>query len=125
MGYRSEVVVAFYTRDTVKLPMAALKLWFDENYPKPEDWKPDEITIGNDSITVWYYDIKWYQDYDYVQKVNAATELFTDTFECDENIDSVAAWEIMRVGEELADIEHDGSTYSDYRINVNRTITFE
>jgi hypothetical protein len=123
MGYRSDVSIAFYTLAKDKLPFAALKLWFDENYAKtcPE---PDHIDTGDDHIVVQYHDWKWYESYPEIRAVNAAMYLFDETFDTG-NSDSHAAREFVRVGEQSGDVEEDRSDYHEYRLTVQRSINFE
>ena len=121
MGYRSDVSIAFYTTNTETLPLIAIKLWFDENFPK--ELPPEQVEVGDDYILARYEGYKWYPEYEEVRMVEAAVTLFGETFECDE--DGAAHWETVRVGEELNDTEHDSSPYANYRLSVSRTIHFD
>ena len=136
MGYRSDVKIAFYltdgtfdhppTEDNPILPFAALKLWFDENYPVQEakdDWGV-EIEHGNDYILLSYTDVKWYPDYDHVKAVESAFEKFSEVFRSDGR-EHRAQFEFVRIGEQDDDIERESSSYSDHRLNVERSILFE
>ena len=125
MGYRSNVEVVFYTTNKEQLPMAALKLWFDENYPKKEalgEWAA-EIEYGDDHVRVRYDDVKWYNGYTHPVEVNSVCADFHAIFE-PETGTPFAHWELVRVGEEVEDIVHDGSSYCEYRLGVSREITF-
>lgn len=143
MGYRSDVKIVFYltegcfdappTTDTPRwhnktptLPFAALKLWFDENYPVAEAKDEWEATIdyGEDYILLSYHDVKWYNNYQHPQDVTQAFAKFSDTFRSDER-DHRAQYEIVRIGEQDDDIERECSSYSDHRLNVERSILFE
>lgn len=125
MGYRSDVTIVFYTRTpTTDVPFAALKLWFDENYPTHEaidEWGA-KVELGDDFIMVTYEDVKWYDSYDHPARVGKAIDLFTDTFEANDH-DKVA-YETVRIGEEMEDIEMSASNYSDWRLDVSRTVNF-
>lgn len=131
MGYRSEVTFVFYTRKQEVVPFAALKLWFDENYPHKEattEWEAKVETGGyhdhtQDWIMVTYQDVKWYQGYSHVEAVDRAMQNFIDTFEADDK-DNVA-YESIRLGEETEDIEERRSGYSDYRLGVKREVYFD
>ena len=140
MGYRSDVRVAFYLthgtsdsidefnakRGTTTLPFAALKLWFDETYPvkeAKEEWGAT-IEYGSDYITVSYQDVKWYEGYEHPNSVSEAFGMFSAAFRSDER-DHRAQYEMVRVGEELDDIQKECSSYADWRINVERSIIFE
>ena len=120
MGYRSNVSYVFYTLKPDVVPFAAIKLWFEENYPK-EDY--GAIDMGNDYIRVNYYDVKWYDAYDDVEDVRRAVENFAAAFDTDNN--ECVAYESVRVGEETTDIEHDGSAHSEWRLGVSREIYFD
>jgi hypothetical protein len=136
MGYRSDVKIVFYltegTRDTPPtednplIPFPILKLWFEENYPVAEakdEWCA-EIEYGEDYILLNYTDVKWYDGYEHPNKVSDAFELFSNAFRSDER-DHRAQYEMVRIGEEDPDIERNSSSYSDYRIAVERSIIFE
>ena len=131
MGYRSEVTFVFYTRKQEAVPFAALKLWFDENYPHKEattEWEAKIETGGyaeepEDWIMVTYQDVKWYQGYSHVDAVDRAMQNFIDTFDANDK-DNVA-FESIRIGEETEDIEEQRSGYSDYRLGVRREIYFD
>jgi hypothetical protein len=123
------VIVVFYKRkgiqsDAVSAPV--LKLWFDENYPIKEakaEWFA-EVEVGTDSVLVRYTSVKWYSDYKHVGAVEAALERFDATFDT-MSIESPAAYELMRIGEDLNDIEHAYSDWPDWRLNARREIEFE
>ncbi len=137
MGYRSDVKIVFYltkgthdtppTEDNPLVPFAALKLWFDENYPVQEakdEWCA-EIKYGDyEHILVSYYDVKWYGGYKHPTAVEEAFANFSDTFRSDER-DHRAQYEFVRIGESDDDIERESSSYSDYRLCVERSILFE
>lgn len=120
MGYRSTVVYVFYTRKPDKVSFPLLKLWFDENFARHANYA--DITTGDDHIKVTWEDIKWYTGYEEVNVVERAVALFTDTFEANEK--DTVAWEMVRVGEQTDDIEHEGSSYMDWRLGVMREIIF-
>jgi len=125
MGYRSDVTIAFYTQDTGKLPTAAIKLWFEENYPveeAKEEWDAS-VEYCLDAVLVTYVSVKWYPNYNHPQRVKAARDLFNETFECDSN-DSHACWEMVTVGEDVNDNTHESSTYAEYRLGIRRDIVW-
>ena len=124
MGYRSDVTFAFYTRNQEAVPFAALKLWFDENYPHREareGWEA-RIETGDDWITVSYEDVKWYPSYTHVDAVDRAMRSFIDTFEANDK-DNVA-FEHVRVGEDTDDIEEVRTAHCDWHLGVRREIHF-
>jgi hypothetical protein len=136
MGYRSEVKIVFYltkgtidtppTEDNPLVPFAALKLWFEENYPimvAKDEWGA-EIDYGDDYILLKYTDVKWYSSYDHVVAIEAVFEKFSDTFRSDD-LCHRAQYEIVRIGENDDDIERECSGYADHRLYVVRDIIFE
>jgi hypothetical protein len=136
MGYRSDVKIVFYltkgtidsppTEDNPLVPFAALKLWFDENYPvmvAKDEWGA-EIDYGDDYILLKYTDVKWYSSYIHPQDVETLFEKFSDTFNSD-GLSHRAQYEIVRIGENDDDIERDSSSYADHRLFVERDIIFE
>jgi hypothetical protein len=132
MGYRSDVKIVFYLTEGTHekpqpaLPFAALKLWFEETYPvkeAKEDWGV-EIDYGEDYILLNYHDVKWYESYQHPQDVTQAFEKFSAAFRSDER-DHRAQYEMVRIGEQDDDIERECSSYSDYRLCVERSIIFE
>ena len=136
MGYRSDVKVVFYltkgtidtppTEDNPLVPFAALKLWFEENYPvmvAKDEWGA-EIDYGDDYILLKYTDVKWYPSYIHPQDVETLFEKFSDVFRSDER-DHRAQYEIVRIGENDDDIERECSGYADHRLYVVRDIIFE
>lgn len=123
MGYRSDVTIAFYSRDNVNLPGAALKLWFDENYPHKEaleEWDA-KITRGDDFVLVQYYDVKWYTGYLHVDAVERAIRVFEGAFDVNEQ-NTTAAYELIRMGEQHDDIIEERSDFADYHVGVRREI---
>jgi hypothetical protein len=136
MGYRSDVKVVFYltkgtidtppTEDNPLVPFAALKLWFEENYPvmvAKDEWGA-EIDYGDDYILLKYTDVKWYPSYIHPQDVETLFEKFSDVFRSDER-DHRAQYEMVRIGESDDDIERECSGYADHRLYVVRDIIFE
>lgn len=124
MGYRSDVSVVFYTRNTEEVPFSAIKFWFDENYPRKEateEWGA-EISVGPYWVMVTYEDVKWYSDYNHVQAVRATFDSFDECFQCSDF--DRTAWEMVEVGEQTDDIREARSDYCDYLLGVRREIIF-
>lgn len=124
MGYRSDVSVVFYTRNTEEVPFSAIKFWFDENYPRKdavEEWGA-EISVGPYWVMVTYQDVKWYSDYSHTQAVRATFDSFDECFQC--NDFDRTAWEMVEVGEQMDDIRETRSDYCDYLLGVRREIVF-
>lgn len=125
MGYRSDVTISFYTSNGSDIPFAAVKLWFDENYPKQtavDEWGA-EIEEGQNYVNIWYTDVKWYDDYEHVRAVQAAIAKFVDTFDADTK--PGAHYEMVEVGEDINDISHKHSEWCHYLLHVDRTIRFD
>jgi hypothetical protein len=126
MGYRSDVSIVFYSHDTEKLPLASLKLWFDENYPAKEamtEWEA-KIETGDDYVLVTYQDVKWYPDYSHVHTVRGLLDTFCECFDANAG-DGLASFELVEVGEQVDDIQETRSDYCGYRLRVRREIIFE
>ena len=124
MGYRSDVSVVFYTRNTEEVPFSAIKFWFDENYPRKEateEWDA-EISVGPYWVMVTYQDVKWYESYTHVAAVRAALDSFDECFDSDDS--DRTAWEMVELGEQMDDIRETRSNYCDYLLNVRREIVF-
>lgn len=119
MGYRSDVKLVFYTSNESTIPFAAVKLWFDENYPKHDF---GDVEVGQNYVLISYEDIKWYDNYPEVQAVDGAIATFVDTFNANE--DTGVHYEMIRIGEDLGDIERDASAYCHWLLDVSRTIHF-
>lgn len=120
MGFRGDVVFAFYPKDDAKLP--AIKLWVDENWPK-DNGEPD-IETKNGMVVVRYTDM-WYGEYDYMKTAWAATHRFDETFNTEDYENHLASWDYVRIGEELDDIEQGGSSFRQYRVGVERSIVID
>jgi hypothetical protein len=112
MGYRSDVTFAFYPRDT-------MKGWLERHWP--QEWCDLEET--EDMVLVTYRDVKWYDDAEYVQAAWAVVREFEAAFNTEE-WPPRAHWEMVRLGEDDDDIEHGGSMYREYRLDIRREIVW-
>jgi hypothetical protein len=123
MGYRSDTAIEFYSVDEDKV--GVIKLWLLEHLPF-SDWGGDDFSETTDGFRFYVEDVKWYDGYPEVAKMEALIDAFSELF-CNElNVDgAVGAVEFARVGENDDDTEirRDG-TY-DYRVRVNRAIQFD
>jgi hypothetical protein len=102
---------------------AALKFWFEENYPVREavdEWCAN-IRQKDGAIVVDYEDVKWYESYEHVIAVEAAIRKFDETFECDKE-EGHYAHEFLRIGEDDTDIEVERSDWNDHLLYVSRAI---
>ena len=102
MGYRSDVVIAFYSTRDKQIPFA--KLWLKENLPQHKSLK-DCFTELNAGYLFEVEGVKWYEDYEDVKQVLKFMEDFIEMFCRDDDPDAYGACEFVRVGEELEDIE--------------------
>jgi hypothetical protein len=132
MGYRSDVKIALYVRrdpsgiarGTAHPMYGALKLWFDENWPKYDDYGEMLFYPEEGAILVSYMGTKWYDGYEEVRAVQAAMEKFQEDFLADDK-EGVGSCEFVRVGEDDHDIEAERSDWNDYRLGVSREIVVD
>jgi len=115
MGYRSDVVFAFYP--SAKGDGRAVSSWLAERWPQA--WC--EVEASEELVLVRYSDVKWYDDYEFVKAAWCAAHEFEEAFEARED-DPRAHWEMVRIGEDDADIESGGSPYRDFRLRVRRDV---
>jgi hypothetical protein len=123
MGYRSEVAIAFYSKD--KEHSGVIKLWMESNFPY-DDWKGYEEAIDvkdspEYSLVLHLDHVKWYESYPEVERIDKLMNDFGELF-CS-GLNPTGACEFMRLGEELQDIETQFYGDVDYILDVNRTIT--
>lgn len=111
MGYRSDVVFAFY-------PGEAVRDWVDQHWPKA--WC--EVEDEDDLVLVRYTDVKWYEHFDFVKDAKAAAEAFERVFASDDDEKARAHWEMARIGEDESDVERDGSSFREFRLSIRRGI---
>jgi hypothetical protein len=132
MGYRSQVTAVIYPdAPTDPLGPGGYKEYATEKYEAlrflmgtkfeqiMDKWFGGEASWDdrNHRLVFEMQDVKWYEGYEDVQAFEAMLVEVTELGYCSE---------IMRVGEEIADIEH--RTYGEdlqYVLNVERTITIE
>ena len=119
MGYRSDVVFAFYANPDKPDMMPAIKLWVEENWSRDGD---PFIESHDSIITAKYDDVKWYDDYGYVQAAWEDIKRFEAAFDTEEYQTYRACWEFARVGEDATDLDVGGSMYREYRLDIQRSI---
>ena len=117
MGYRSDVVFAFYP--SAKGDGKAVLSWLMQHWPQA--WC--EVDADEEMVLVRYSDVKWYDDYVFVGQATAAVDAFAQAFDADEER-ARAHWEMARLGEDDADVERDGSPFHDYRLGIRREIVW-
>lgn len=122
MGYRSEVAIAFYTHDPKH--NGVVSLWLKSNFPF-DDWGITdrefiEKSTPNYSFVFHVHDIKWYEGYPAVERMNKLVEDFAELF-CN-GLSPVAACEFMRSGESDDDIESEQYGDVDHVLSISKRI---
>ena len=121
MGYRSEVMAAFYTTNKDEAPL--LKLFIEENWPKEGNLTAYEWLKSDKYFGILFYeeDVKWYESFPDVQAFDAFAEKFSEIADSEEKRSD---WhhEFVRIGEEYQDIEIKRSHYGDNILSVSRAI---
>jgi len=122
MGYRSEVTAVFYCHKPEDYP--TMKLFIDENIKSQwvkESFKEDEKTNGDKYILFQADDVKWYDTYEDVIEFNEMIEQFKELADKDGS-ELTWAYEFVRIGEELNDIEANESDGADNVLNISRVV---
>jgi hypothetical protein len=121
MGYRSDVMAVFYTYDPNEFP--AIKLFIDENIPEwfRGDEYMDTFERGDTLRGVMFHisDVKWYPSYPDIQGFEQAMGVFEGLAN---KTDSQWAFEFVRLGEEVEDIEERQSHDANNLLYVERSI---
>ena len=120
MGYRSEVVAVFYCHN--KDDYAPMKLFIDENIGDTfkEDLTEEESNDGK-YIKFYLEDVKWYDSYLDVIQFNEFVQAFKELADGDES-KLTWAYEFVRFGEELNDIETDESDGANNVMSIHRYV---
>ena len=120
MGYRSEVTAIFYCHNQDDYP--SMKLFVEENIGGTfkEDITEEE---SNERKYIKFYleDVKWYDSYSDVIQFNEFIEAFVELADDDES-KLTWAYEFVRFGEELNDIEVTESDGADNVLHVYRGV---
>jgi hypothetical protein len=117
MGYRSDLKAAFYTTPD---RAAALKLYVDENFP--EELKGELHPIDNGRYQGYMFEGDGWKWYDSYPEVIAFNKFVSNFLELAEQEEIRWAYEFVRVGEDINDVEETYSDFSDYQIRVVRSI---
>jgi hypothetical protein len=120
MGYRSNVCIIFYARKPEHYPV--IKLFVEENFPAKEDgYELFTKTEHPEKCMLEYRaeDVKWYDSFNSVQDTEAFMDKFAEMFDSGDN-EIIGAYEFIRTGEELEDIEERRSSYADYFLGISR-----
>ena len=120
MGYRSELTAIFYCHNQDDYP--SMKLFVEENIGGTfkEDITEEE---SNERKYIKFYleDVKWYDSYPDVIQFNEFIKAFVDLADDDES-KLTWAYEFVRFGEELNDIEVTESDGADNVLHVYRGV---
>ena len=124
MGYRSEVTAIFYCDDMKDYP--SMKLFIDENLGVGEtEWMKEHIheeTVGERKYIKFYWeDVKWYDSYLDVIQFNEFIEAFKELADGDGS-KLTWAYEFVRFGEELNDIEVTESDGANNVMSIHRYV---
>jgi hypothetical protein len=117
MGYRSDVMAAFYTTPD---KAAAMKLYVDENFP--EELAGNLRPINDKHYQGYMFEgegWKWYESYPEIIEFNRFVSNFLELAEQEE---IKWAYEFVRIGEDNDDVEENRSNYADYQLRVTRSI---
>jgi hypothetical protein len=123
MGYRSDVMAAFYVKDKKHFPV--LKLWLDENFPM-EMFK-DQINWFDRGMILEDGNTKWYADYEEVEAFDAAVHTYlklVHNSSVEQQDVPEFCYEFVRIGENYDDIDAEYEGIScEWLLGVNREIT--
>jgi len=123
MGYRSDVVGAFYVSKEEHFPM--VKLWLDENFPLKEF--EENVRWFNRGMVLECSDVKWYESFPDVQRYAEAADKFIDL--CNAEVSEGTPtfnYEFVRIGEDYDDVEviREGIAY-ECLLEVSRGVMVE
>ena len=121
MGYRSDVTIYMYAVAEKDAP--AIKLWIKENFPV-EHWSDNVRWVDKGLVFEAEY-VKWYTDYDDVKSVEGALDNFEELFMNNKHDVPECAYEYVRIGEDLDDLEVRYRGNVDYKLEVQRKILVE
>ena len=120
MGYRSNVTAIFYCHNQDDYP--SMKLFVEENIGGTfkEDLTEEE---SNERKYIKFYleDVKWYDSYSDVIQFNEFIEAFVELADDDES-KLTWAYEFVRFGEELNDIEVTESDGANNVMSIHRYV---
>ena len=120
MGYRSEVTAIFYCHNQDDYP--SMKLFIDENIGGTfEEDLTEEESNNRKYIKFYLEDVKWYDSYSDVIQFNKFIEAFVELADDDES-KLTWAYEFVRFGEELNDIEITESDGAENVLHIYRGV---
>ena len=120
MGYRSEVTAIFYCHNQDDYP--SMKLFIDENIGGTfEEDITEEESNERKYIKFYLEDVKWYDSYTDVIEFNEFIKAFVELADDDES-KLTWAYEFVRFGEELNDIEVTESDGANNVMSIHRYV---
>ena len=120
MGYRSEVTAIFYCHNQDDYP--SMKLFIDENIGGTfEEDITEEESNNRKYIKFYLEDVKWYDSYSDVIQFNKFIKAFVELADDDES-KLTWAYEFVRFGEELNDIEVTESDGANNVMSIHRYV---
>ena len=120
MGYRSEVTAIFYCHNQDDYP--SMKLFIDENIGGTfEEDITEEESNNRKYIKFYLEDVKWYDSYSDVIQFNKFIKAFVELADDDES-KLTWAYEFVRFGEELNDIEVTESDGAENVLHIYRGV---
>ena len=119
MGYRSEVTAAFYVHKIHEHDWPTLKLFVDENFPEElRGGLEERKTDTHHGYIFCEMDVKWYDSYPEVVAFNRFVSNFLEIADGENDIGW--AYEFVRIGEDVSDIEETASDGASYVLRVTR-----
>lgn len=138
MGYRSDVGALFYVRSSmdnndeqIKNAKAVFDMWMQANMENDPEFFKGAFERSDGELKFYAESIKWYDGYEEVDWFNNFYEKFREELCENAQLDGGSglhtcfAWEFVRIGEDLDDTVRECSEYSDYRLNINRSMSFD
>jgi len=142
MGYRSNVMAAFYVNtieDRKADALQAMRAWYmlkkgecEAQDKSSADWLFDNFREVERGYVFEVENTKWYDSYEEVQMFDALVTSFKDAFiedrgpEADHGYDETDyGYEFVRIGEEDDDIQTESDGTVDYVLYVQRSILCE
>ena len=120
MGYRSEVTAIFYCHNQDDYP--SMKLFVEENIGGTfKEYITEEESNNRKYIKFYLEDVKWYDSYSDVIQFNKFIEAFVELADDDES-KLTWAYEFIRFGEELNDIEVTESDGANNVMGIHRYV---
>lgn len=137
MGYRSDVGALFYVRSSlgnteqIKKAEALFNVWMQTNMEDCPKQLECMFERSDSELQFIAESIKWFSSYDEVNWFTEFANKFCEELCDNEQLDGGSglhecfAYEFARIGEELEDNEYVGSENTDWRLSINRSLSFD